>query len=84
MGEKAGNRGGVTSFTLEGVHPHDIAQMLDQDGIAVRAGHHCAMPLHDRYQIPASTRASYYLYNSTSDVDKLVTGLKKIVKIFNG
>ena len=84
MGEKEGNRGGVTSFTLEGIHPHDIAQILDQDGIAVRAGHHCAMPLHDRYHIPASTRASYYLYNTVAEVDKLVTGLTKIVKMFNG
>jgi len=84
MGEKEGKRGGVTSFTLEGIHPHDIAQILDQDGIAVRAGHHCAMPLHDRYRIPASTRASYYLYNSVAEVDKLIAGLTKIVKMFNG
>jgi cysteine desulfurase / selenocysteine lyase len=84
LGGKAGNRGGVTSFTLAGIHPHDIAQILDQDGIAVRAGHHCAMPLHDRYQIPATTRASYYLYNSFADVDKLMAGLTKIVKMFHG
>lgn len=84
MGEKKGNRGGVTSFTLDGVHPHDIAQILDQDGIAVRAGHHCAMPLHDRYNIPASTRASYYLYNTVADVDRLFNGIKRIVKMFNG
>jgi cysteine desulfurase/selenocysteine lyase len=84
IGEKNGNRGGVTSFSLEGIHPHDIAQILDQDGIAVRAGHHCAMPLHDRYKLPATTRASYYLYNSVEDIDKLVVGLMKIVKMFNG
>lgn len=84
IGEKMGNRGGVTSFTLEGIHPHDIAQILDQDGIAVRAGHHCAMPLHDRFHLPATTRASYYLYNTTDDVDKLVKSLHRIVKIFNG
>jgi len=83
IGEKEGNRGGVTSFTLEGVHPHDIAQILDQDGIAVRAGHHCAMPLHDRFHLPATTRASYYLYNTTAEVDKLISGLTKIVKMFN-
>lgn len=84
IGEKKGNRGGVTSFTLERIHPHDIAQILDQDGIAVRAGHHCAMPLHDRFHLPATTRASYYLYNTTDDVDKLVKSLNRIVKIFNG
>jgi len=84
IGETKGNRGGVTAFTLEGIHPHDIAQILDQDGIAVRAGHHCAMPLHDRYQLPATTRASYYLYNTVEEIDKLIIGLNKVVKIFNG
>ncbi len=84
IGESKGNRGGVTSFTLEGIHPHDIAQILDQDGIAVRAGHHCAMPLHDRYQLPATTRASYYLYNTFEEIDKLIQGLQKVIKMFNG
>ncbi|UCD43318.1 MAG: cysteine desulfurase, partial [Chloroflexota bacterium] len=65
-GPEAKDRGGVTAFNLDGVHAHDVAQILDGDGIAVRAGHHCAMPLHDKLQIPASTRASYYLYNSIS------------------
>jgi len=84
IGETQGNRGGVTSFTVEGIHPHDIAQILDQDGIAVRAGHHCAMPLHDRFHIPATTRASYYLYNTPAEIDKLYDGIKKAIKIFNG
>jgi cysteine desulfurase/selenocysteine lyase len=84
IGEKNGNRGGVTSFTMEGIHPHDIAQILDQDGIAVRAGHHCAMPLHERFHLPATTRASYYLYNNTKDVEKLGKSLLRIVKMFNG
>ncbi len=84
IGEKQGNRGGVTSFTVEGIHPHDIAQILDQDGIAVRAGHHCAMPLHDRFHIPATTRASYYLYNTFAEIDKLHDGIIKAIKIFNG
>jgi cysteine desulfurase / selenocysteine lyase len=84
IGEKKGNRGGVTSFTLEGIHPHDIAQILDQDGIAVRAGHHCAMPLHDRYKLPATTRASYYLYNTYDEIDKLIVGLNKVIRMFNG
>jgi cysteine desulfurase/selenocysteine lyase len=73
---------GVVTFTLEGIHPHDIAQILDSEGIAVRAGHHCAMPLHDKYGIPASTRASFYLYNTQSDIDQLVFGLEKVNKLF--
>ena len=81
-GPDAEHRGGVTTFNLEGVHAHDVAQILDSDGIAVRAGHHCAMPLHDKLNISASTRASYYLYNSTSDVDKLIESLYKVKKIF--
>lgn len=81
-GPDAGDRGGVTSFNLEGVHAHDVAQILDGDGIAVRAGHHCAMPLHNKLGIPASTRASYYLYNSVDDVDKLIESIYHVKKIF--
>ncbi|MBI3243823.1 MAG: cysteine desulfurase [Chloroflexi bacterium] len=81
-GPKAEGKGGVAAFTLDGVHPHDIAQILDSDGIAVRAGHHCAMPLHDRFQIPASARASFYLYNTFTEVDKLIEGLYKVKKLF--
>jgi cysteine desulfurase/selenocysteine lyase len=81
-GPEAKDRGGVTAFNLDGIHAHDVAQILDVDGIAVRAGHHCAMPLHDKLQIPASTRASYYLYNSISDVDKLIESIYKVKKIF--
>jgi cysteine desulfurase/selenocysteine lyase len=81
-GPQSKDRGGVTAFNLEGVHAHDVAQILDGDGIAVRAGHHCAMPLHDKLQIPASTRASYYLYNSVSDVDKLIESIYRVKKIF--
>lgn len=83
LGPKADQKGGVVSFTVRGAHPHDIAQILDSEGLAVRAGHHCAMPLHEKLQIPASTRASFYLYNSTDDVDKLVQALHKVNKIFN-
>lgn len=82
LGPSADRKGAVTSFTLEGIHPHDIAQILDSEGIAVRAGHHCAMPLHEKYQIPATTRASFYLYNTTQDVDKLVHGLEKVIRYF--
>jgi cysteine desulfurase/selenocysteine lyase len=81
-GPEAKDRGGVTAFNLAGVHAHDVAQILDGDGIAVRAGHHCAMPLHDKLGIPASTRASYYLYNSVEDVDKLIASLYRVKKIF--
>ncbi len=83
MGEGATERGGVISFTLPGIHPHDVAQLLDKDGIAVRAGHHCAMPLHEKYGIPASTRASLYLYNTDKEVDQLVDSLKKVIKLFS-
>jgi len=81
-GPAAEQRGGVTSFTLADIHPHDVAQILDQDGIAVRAGHHCAMPIHERFCIPATTRASFYLYNTTEEVDKLIEGLYKVRQIF--
>jgi cysteine desulfurase/selenocysteine lyase len=82
LGPGADQRGGVTSFTLKDIHPHDVAQILDADGIAVRAGHHCAMPLHDKYQIPASTRASFYLYSTTAEVDRLIEGLEKVKRVF--
>jgi cysteine desulfurase/selenocysteine lyase len=81
IGPKEG-RGGVLAFVLNGVHPHDIAQMLDDDGIAVRAGHHCAQPLHLKYGLPATTRASFYIYNSKDEVDLLINGLEKVKKTF--
>jgi cysteine desulfurase/selenocysteine lyase len=82
FGPEGQERGGVTSFNLDGVHAHDVAQILDADGIAVRAGHHCAMPLHDKLGIPASTRASYYLYNSVDDIDLLIKSLYRVKEIF--
>jgi len=82
LGPEPAYRGGVLSFVLDGIHPHDIAQLLDQSGIAVRAGHHCAMPLHNKLKIPASTRASLYLYNSEEDIDALAVGLGKIIEVF--
>jgi cysteine desulfurase / selenocysteine lyase len=81
-GPPAAQKGGVVTFTLKGVHPHDVAQILDQDGIAIRAGHHCAMPLHHKLDIPASGRASFYLYTLPEEVDKLVAGLNRVKKIF--
>ncbi len=76
-------RGGTLSFTLEGIHPHDVGQILDDRfGIAVRVGHHCARPLHLRFGIPATTRASFYLYNTTAEIDALVRGLHHVQKVF--
>ncbi|MGW8318721.1 MAG: aminotransferase class V-fold PLP-dependent enzyme [Candidatus Promineifilaceae bacterium] len=82
LGPPAAQKGGVAAFTLDGVHPHDISQILDQDGIAIRAGHHCAMPLHHRLGIPASARASFYLYTSTDEIDRLVEGLRRVRSVF--
>jgi cysteine desulfurase / selenocysteine lyase len=76
-------RGGTVSFTMEGIHPHDVGQILDDVyGIAVRVGHHCARPLHLRFGIPATTRASFYLYNTTAEIDALVRGLHHVQKVF--
>ncbi len=82
FGPSAEKKGGVAAFTLEGVHPHDVAQILDGEGVAVRAGHHCAQPLHEKFGIPTTTRASFYLYNTRAEVDKLVEGIYKVKKIF--
>ena len=75
-------KGSVFSFTIEGIHPHDVAQLLDRDGIAVRAGHHCAMPLHKKFDIPATTRASFYIYNSIEEMDALCASIKKVIQLF--
>ncbi|GAB2949777.1 cysteine desulfurase [Nonomuraea fastidiosa] len=81
--ESLEERGGTVSFTLEGIHPHDVGQILDdQFGVAVRVGHHCARPLHLRFGIPATTRASFYLYNTTGEIDALVRGLHHVQKVF--
>lgn len=82
LGPPAAQRGGVAAFTLQGVHPHDIAQLLDEDGVAIRAGHHCAMPLHQKLKLPASARASFYVHTTTSEVDKLVDSLARAKRIF--
>jgi cysteine desulfurase/selenocysteine lyase len=78
----AHDREAVFSFALEGVHPHDVASLLDAEGISVRAGHHCAQPLMERLGVPALTRASPYVYNSDVEVDRLFDGLEKISKHF--
>jgi cysteine desulfurase/selenocysteine lyase len=82
FGPSADKKGGVAAFTLAGVHPHDVAQILDRDGIAVRAGHHCAQPLHEKFGIPATSRASFYLYNTKEEVDLLVNGIYKVKEMF--
>ena len=75
-------RGGVVSFNLPGVHPHDVATLLDREGIAVRAGHHCTQPLHERLGEAATARASFGVYSTTDDIDRLVAGLRKVQQLF--
>jgi cysteine desulfurase/selenocysteine lyase len=82
FGPPAQDKGGVAAFTFDGVHPHDVAQILDRDGIAVRAGHHCAQPLHEKFGLTATSRASFYLYNTKEEVDKLIEGIYKVKEIF--
>jgi len=79
--KKIEDRGGIISFSFDKFHPHDIAQILADQGICVRAGHHCAMPLHTRLKVQATVRASFYIYNDAKDVEKLVEGLKKVKNI---
>ena len=83
LGPKTKNRAGAISFTIKKIHPHDVAQILDSEGIAVRAGHHCAMPIHEKYGISASTRASLYFYNTEEDIDRLIEGIEKVKEIFS-
>jgi cysteine desulfurase/selenocysteine lyase len=75
-------RGGAVSFLFDGIHAHDISQVLDEDAVCVRAGHHCAKPLMRRLGVPATTRASFYVYNDEADVDALVEALEKAQKFF--
>lgn len=82
LGPPAERRGGVVAFTVDGVHPHDVAMVLDRDGLCVRAGHHCAQPLHEQLGIPASARASFHCYSLRSDVDALAEGLLGAQRMF--
>ena len=77
-------RGGVVPFNLPGIHPHDVAQVLDRYGIAVRAGHHCTMPLHERLDLAATARASFNVYSTREDIDALAAGLREVQRVFNG
>ena len=76
------NKGSVLSFTIDGIHPHDIATILDEEGVAIRAGHHCCQILHDKLDIAASARASLGVYNTKDDLDKLNSSINKCKKIF--
>jgi cysteine desulfurase/selenocysteine lyase len=76
------NRGGALSFVVDGIHPHDVGQVLDELGIAVRTGHHCAWPLHRALGVQASTRATFYLYNTHDEVDALADGIRQAQKFF--
>jgi cysteine desulfurase/selenocysteine lyase len=82
FGPEAGKKGGVVAFTFEGVHAHDVSEVLDRHGVAVRAGHHCAMPLHEKFSIPATARASFYLYNTFAEIDTLVEAIYEVKRIF--
>ena len=78
----APGKAAVISFTMDGIHPHDIGTILDSEGIAIRTGHHCAMPVMTYYGLPATARASFGCYNNAEDVDRLVEGLQKVRKLF--
>lgn len=82
LGPPAEKKGGVIAFHLKDIHAHDVAQILDSVGVAIRAGHHCAQPLHTKYNLSATSRASMYLYNTLDEVDRLIDGIQKVKDIF--
>ena len=79
----AAHKAGILSFTIENVHPHDIGTILDDEGIAVRTGHHCAQPVMERFRIPATARASMAMYNTKEDIDALVLGIDRVIEVFS-
>ncbi len=81
-GPSAEERGGIVAFNLPGIHPHDVAQILDRSGICVRAGHHCAMPLHERFDLAATARASFDIYTIPEEIEALATGLREVIRVF--
>jgi cysteine desulfurase/selenocysteine lyase len=81
-GPEPAMRSGVVSFTMGDVHPHDLATILDGDGVCIRAGHHCAQPLMRRLDVPATARASFYVYNDHDDIDALIAGVLKAKEVF--
>jgi cysteine desulfurase/selenocysteine lyase len=76
-------RAGIVSFNLDGIHPHDVAQVVDSEGVAVRAGHHCNQPLMTSLGVDATTRASFYLYTLPEEIDRLIDGLQRARKLFS-
>jgi cysteine desulfurase/selenocysteine lyase len=82
LGPPPEEKGGIVSFVLDRIHPHDVAQLLDRHGVAIRAGHHCAMPLHRRFGIAASSRASFYFYNTLEEIDRLGEALEQVKHVF--
>jgi cysteine desulfurase/selenocysteine lyase len=83
-GPPADVRGGVVPFNLPGIHPHDVAQILDRAGVCIRAGHHCTMPLHERLDLAATARASFSVFTTTEDIDALAAGLREVQRVFGG
>ncbi len=83
-GPPAEVRGGVVPFNLPGIHPHDVAQILDREGVCIRAGHHCTMPLHERLDLAATARASFSVFTTTEDIDALAAGLREVQRVFGG
>ncbi|MCR9116092.1 MAG: aminotransferase class V-fold PLP-dependent enzyme, partial [bacterium] len=82
LGPAPEKKSGIVSFSLERPHPHDVAQLLDRDGVAIRAGHHCAKPLHKRLGMQSSSRASFYLYNTLEEVEIFSASLHRLVEFF--
>ena len=80
---KAGHKAGILSFVMDKAHPHDIGTILDEQGIAVRTGHHCAQPVMQRFQIPATARASLAFYNTKEDIDALIKGIDRVLEVFS-
>jgi cysteine desulfurase/selenocysteine lyase len=78
------NRGSPVAFVVDGVHAHDVGQVLDDDGVAVRVGHHCALPLHRRFGLAATARASFAVYNTFEEVDRLLAGVRRALDFFGG
>ena len=76
------NRGSIISFTIKGIHPHDISTIVDEDGVAIRAGHHCSQILHERLKLTATARASFGVYNTKEDIDVLCKAIENCIKVF--
>ncbi len=81
--ETAAERAGIVTFNLPGIHPHDVATLLDREAVAIRAGHHCTMPLHERLDLAATARASFNVYSDREDVDRLCSGLRRVQQLFD-